>query len=197
VGLEGGEPRDHLPLPTVCGHAVGDALLGIRDDAEDGLPQLLQRLPLRLVQPGQVFIDPAVWHPIILVVVRYFRYLFWILPASFLVPLAVFANDIVKSNFGRDGGLEQLGVIFSALVVTAELLLLGIAIAGARLALRGRIWLAGLTFGGISVLQLSSFVWLGPYNRSSELALAVPAIVAVILIVFWLPAIGSRSGGSS
>ena len=75
--------------------------------------------------------------------------------------------------------------------------LVAIAVVGARLALRGRIWLAGLTFGGISVLQLSSFVWLGPYNRSAELALAVPAIVAVILIVFWLPAIGARSTSRS
>jgi hypothetical protein len=122
--------------------------------------------------------------------VRYLRRLFWILPASFLVPLAVFANDIVVANFGRDGGLEQLGAIFSALVVVAELLLLAIAIVGARLALRGRIWVAGLIFGGIAAVQLSSFVWMGPYNLSAELELAVPAIVAVVLIVFWLPAIG-------
>jgi hypothetical protein len=128
---------------------------------------------------------------------RYLRRLFWILPASFLVPLANLGNSVIESNFGRDGGLELLAVIFVSLIAAAELLLVAIAVVAARLALRGRIWLAGLTFGGISVLQLSSFVWLGPYNRSSELALAVPAIVAVILIVFWLPAIGSRSTGRS
>jgi hypothetical protein len=129
--------------------------------------------------------------------VRYYQYLFWILPASFLVPLPVFVNDIVVSNFGRDGGFEQLRMVFGALVVAAELLLLGIAIVGARLALRGRIWVAGLIFGGIAAAQLSSFVWIGPYNRSTELELAVPAMVAVVLIVFWLPAIGSRSTGRS
>jgi hypothetical protein len=128
---------------------------------------------------------------------RYLRRLFWVLPASFLVPLAILGNSVIQSNFGRDGGLELLAVIFVSLIAAAELLLVAIAVVGARLALRGRIWLAGLTFGGISVLQLSSFVWLGPYNRSAELALAVPAIVAVILIVFWLPAIGARSTSRS
>jgi hypothetical protein len=129
--------------------------------------------------------------------VRYHRYLFWILPASFLVPLPVFVGAIVGSNFGRDGGFEPLTLIFSALVVATELLLLGIAIVGARLALRGKIWVAGLIFGGIAAVQLSPFEWMGPYNRSTELELAVPAIVAVVLIVFWLPVIGSRSTGPS
>jgi len=129
--------------------------------------------------------------------VRYFRYLFWFLPASFLVPLAFLGNSVVQSNFGRDGGLELVAVIFVSSIAAAELLLVAIAVVGARLALRGRTIVAGLIFGGISVLQLSSYLWLGPDNRSAELALAAPAIVAVVLIVFWLPAIGSRSTARS
>jgi hypothetical protein len=120
----------------------------------------------------------------------YLRHVYWILPASFLVPLAVLGKGLVESNFGREGGLQLLSAVFIALIAAAELLLLGIAILGSRLALRGRIWLAGLMFGGISLVQLSSFAWLGPYNRSAELALAIPALVAAVLIVFWLPAIG-------
>ena len=63
--LEGCESRDDFAFEPECRHAVRDALLGIRDDSTDGLTQLLQRRPLRLVERGYLFVDPLRWHPVI------------------------------------------------------------------------------------------------------------------------------------
>ncbi len=119
--------------------------------------------------------------------VKYWRQLFWLLPLSFLVPLAVLANTIRELNFGRDDPLQMAAVVVNVAIGAAELLLLALALLGARFGLRGRRWTAALLFGGILMLQISPLIWLGPDNRNAELALAIPGVVAAVLIFFWVP----------
>ena len=57
VVLEGREPRDGLASQLERGHPVGDALLRLRDDGHDGVPQGCQRGPLRFVEGGEVLVD--------------------------------------------------------------------------------------------------------------------------------------------
>ena len=119
--------------------------------------------------------------------VKYWRQLFWLLPLSFVVPLAVLASTIRKLNFGRDDPLEMAAVVVNLAVGAAELLFLALALLGARFGLQGRRWTAALLFGAISLVQVSPLVWMGPDNRNTELALVIPGVVAAILALFWVP----------
>jgi hypothetical protein len=57
VLLEGSRACDHLPFHLECRHAVGDALVGVRDDPQDGFAQQLQGRLLRLFDLEQVLVD--------------------------------------------------------------------------------------------------------------------------------------------
>ena len=57
VVLEGREPGNHLSLPSECWHSVGDDLIGIRNDAEDVRPELLEGGPGGLVDAAQISVD--------------------------------------------------------------------------------------------------------------------------------------------
>ena len=57
VVLEGGKAGDDLALHAECRQPIRDALLGVGDDFQNRLPQLLKRAALGLLQPFQIGVD--------------------------------------------------------------------------------------------------------------------------------------------
>src|SRR3954453_23634847 len=62
VVTKGSESSNRLPAQPEGRHTVGDDLLGLGDDLEDGAAERFERSPLRLLETSQILIDIASSH---------------------------------------------------------------------------------------------------------------------------------------
>lgn len=122
---------------------------------------------------------------------RYWRAVFWMLPASTAVPLAVAAYQLLTTNFSAYFGDFELAVLL-LLVALPNLVILVASVAGAVLSMRNRPLPALVISAAIAAWGLTTIAWTGSFwdshSRPSHLLLfAVPGSVALVLGVWgWL-----------
>ena len=122
---------------------------------------------------------------------KYWRLSLWLVPIATLIPLGVFAHDLLTNDFSAYFGNVELAGLVVVLGVP-NLVILGTSVFGAVEAWKGRAPVALVVVGAVCAYQLSPLAWSGGFwdahQRGTYLVnFAVPGAVAGLLGIWgWL-----------